>query len=58
MRKLLYVVIFNRNRIFVSGDQVLEVAKKEDARSYDASGAKYGHRKCTFDALIEAFSIQ
>jgi len=45
--------------IYVSRDQVLEVAKKEGAHSYDADGAEYGHKddKCTFDALIEAYKI-
>lgn len=45
--------------LFVPRDQVLEVAKKEDAYSYDADGAKFGHkeRKCTFDALVEAYKL-
>jgi hypothetical protein len=45
--------------IFVSRDQVLEIAKKENAHSYDAEGAEFNHkdRKCTFDALIEAYKL-
>jgi len=45
--------------IFVPRDQVLEIAKKENAHSYDAEGAEFNHkdRKCTFDALIEAYKL-
>ena len=45
--------------LFVPRDQVLEVAKKEDALSYDADGAEFGHKgnKCTFDALVEAYKL-
>ena len=45
--------------IYVARDQVLEVAKKEGAHSYDADGAEYSHKgnKCTFDALIEAYKL-
>jgi hypothetical protein len=45
--------------IFVSRDQVLEIAKKENAHSYDAEGAEFNHkdRKCTFDTLIEAYKL-
>lgn len=45
--------------MFVPMDKVLEVAEKEGAHSFDADGAKYGHKedKCTFDALIEAFKL-
>lgn len=45
--------------IFVPRDKVLEVAEKEGANSFDADGAKYGHKgdKCTFDTLIEAFGL-
>ena len=46
--------------LFVSGDQVLEVAEREGAHSYDAKGAKYTHRdgKCSFDVLIEDFGLR
>jgi hypothetical protein len=45
--------------MFVSRDQVLEIAKKENAHSYDAEGAEFNHkdRKCTFDVLIEAYKL-
>jgi hypothetical protein len=45
--------------LFVPRDQVLEVAKKEDAHSYDADGAEFGHKgnKCTFDALVEVYEL-
>ena len=46
--------------LFVPGDQVLEVAEREGAHSYDAKGAKYTHRdgKCSFDVLIEEFGLR
>jgi len=45
--------------IFVPRDQVLEVAKRENAHSYDSEGAEFAHKgnKCTFDALIEAHKL-
>ncbi len=45
--------------LFVPGDQVLEVAKREGAHSYDAKGAQYTHRdgKCSFDVLVEVFQL-
>jgi len=45
--------------LFVPGDQVLEVAEREGARSYDAKGARYTHRngKCSFDVLIDEFEL-
>jgi hypothetical protein len=45
--------------LFVPRDQVLEVAEREDAHSYDAPGAKYTHRdgKCSFDVLVEEFKL-
>ena len=45
--------------IFSSRDQVLEVAGREGAHSYDAPGAEYTHRdgKCSFDVLIEEFEL-
>jgi hypothetical protein len=45
--------------LFVPRDQVLEVAKKEGAHSYDADGAEYGHKgnKCSFDSLVEAYKL-
>ena len=45
--------------IFVPGDQVLAVAEREPAHSYDTKGAQYTHRdgKCTFDVLVEEFDL-
>lgn len=45
--------------LFVARDQVLEVAEREGAHSYDAPGAEYTHRdgKCSFDVLVEEFSL-
>ena len=45
--------------LFVGRDEVLEVAEREGANSYDAPGAKYTHRdgKCSFDVLVEEFDL-
>ena len=45
--------------LFVSRDEVLEVAEREGAHSYDAPGAEYTHRdgKCSFDVLVEEFGL-
>jgi hypothetical protein len=45
--------------LFVSRDEVLPVAEREGAHSYDAPGARYTHRdgKCSFDVLIEDFGL-
>ncbi len=45
--------------LFVPKDQVLEVAQREGAHSYDTGGAEYTHRdgKCSFDVLIEEFDL-
>jgi hypothetical protein len=45
--------------LYVPRDQVLGVAKREGARSFDAEGAEFTHRdgKCTFEVLIDAFSL-
>jgi hypothetical protein len=45
--------------LFVHRDQVLEVADREAAHSYDAPGAEYTHRdgKCSFDVLVEEFNL-
>ena len=45
--------------LFVPKDQVLEVAEREDARSFDAPGAQYTHRggKCSFEVLVEEFAL-
>src|SRR5439155_15297585 len=45
--------------IFVGRDEVLEVAEREGAHSYDAPGAEYTHREgqCSFDVLVEDFKL-
>ena len=41
--------------LYVPADQVLDVASREEAVSFDAPGARYDHRdgKCTFEVLID-----
>jgi len=45
--------------LFVAPDEVLNVAAREDAHSYDAPNAKYTHRdgKCSFETLIEEYEL-
>ena len=45
--------------LFVGRDEVLTVAEREGAHSYDAAGAEYTHRdgKCSFDVLVEEFKL-
>ena len=45
--------------IYVAADQVLEVAEREGAYSYDAPGATYTHRDglCSFEVLVEEYEI-
>jgi len=45
--------------IFVGRDEVLEVAERDGANSFDAPGARYTHRdgKCSFEALLEDFEL-
>lgn len=45
--------------LYVPRDQVLSVAKREGARSFDADGAEFTHRdgKCTFEVLIDDFGL-
>jgi hypothetical protein len=45
--------------LFVPRDEVLDVAGRESAHSYDAPGAEYTHRdgKCSFDVLVEEFNL-
>ncbi len=46
--------------LFVPPEQVLEVAEREGAISYDARGqGRYDHRegKCTFEVLIEEYGL-
>ena len=46
--------------LFVPKDQVLEVARREQGKSFDCPEADYTHRdgKCSFEVLIEAFRLQ
>jgi hypothetical protein len=45
--------------LYVPAEQVLAVAERESAHSYDAPGARYTHRDglCTFEVLVEEFAI-
>ena len=45
--------------IYVPADQVLDVAEREGAYSYDAPGARYTHRHglCSFEVLVEEYEI-
>ncbi len=46
--------------LFVPANQVLTVAKKEQATSFDAPNAKFTHTedgKCTFETLVEHYKI-
>jgi hypothetical protein len=44
---------------YVPADQVLAVAEREQARSFDAPNAEFTHRdgRCTFEVLIDAFDL-
>ena len=45
--------------LYVPAADVLSIAARRDARSFDAPGAQYDHRdgKCTFEVLIEDFDL-
>jgi hypothetical protein len=45
--------------LYVPADEVLEVAEREGALSYDAPRAKYTHRDglCSFEVLVEEYGI-
>ncbi len=45
--------------VYVPADQVLAVAEREGAHSYDAPGAEYTHRKglCSFEVLLEEYKL-
>ena len=45
--------------LFTPPDQVLEVARREGAISFDAQDARYGHRegRCTFEVLVEDYKL-
>jgi hypothetical protein len=46
--------------LYVAADQVLSVAEREGATSFDAPGASYTHRddKCSFETLIVEFHLE
>ena len=45
--------------IYVPADEVLAVAEREGALSYDAPGARFTHRDglCSFEVLLEEYSV-
>jgi hypothetical protein len=50
--------------VYVPADEVLAVAGRDGAHSFDAKGATYSHRKqpdggewCTFETLIDAYAL-
>jgi len=45
--------------LFVPGDQVAAVAKREGATSYDCSGDALGHhgQECSFEAILKQYSL-
>ena len=45
--------------LYVSAPDVLEIAARDGARSFDAPGAEFDHRagKCTFEVLIDDFDL-
>lgn len=49
----------NAEILYVPADQVLDVADREAARSFDAPGAEFTHRdgKCSFEVLIDEFGL-
>jgi len=45
--------------LYVPAEQVLAVAERENAHSYDAPGAQYTHRNglCSFEVLLEEYKL-
>jgi hypothetical protein len=45
--------------LYVPAEEVLDVAAREGARSYDAPDAEYTHRDglCSFEVLVEEFEL-
>jgi hypothetical protein len=45
--------------LYVPPDEVLEVAARDCARSFDAPGAEFTHRgeQCSFEVLVDAFGL-
>ncbi len=46
--------------LYVPAEQVLDIAEREGALSYDAPGARYTHRDelCSFEVLVEENGIE
>ena len=46
--------------LYVPADDVLDVAERESAHSYDAPDAEYTHRDglCSFEVLVEEYGIE
>ena len=46
--------------LFVPADQVVAVARREDAIPYDAPGVELGHHgdRCSFEAIVDKYEIQ
>jgi hypothetical protein len=46
--------------LYVPADQVVAVAKQEEATPYDIKGVRFGHvgDHCSFDAIVKAFAIK
>jgi len=46
--------------VYVPADQVVAVAEREGAHSYDAPGATYTHRDglCSFEVLVEEYKLE
>ena len=46
--------------LYVRPDEVLAIAERESAHSYDAPGAEYTHRDglCSFEVLVEEYGIE
>jgi len=46
--------------VYVPADEVLAVAERDGAHSFDAPGAEYTHRDglCTFEVLLEEYGIE
>ena len=45
--------------LYVPADEVLDVAERREALSYDAPGARYTHRDglCSFEVLVDEYEI-
>ena len=45
--------------LYVPADEVLEVAERERAHSFDAPGARYTHRDglCSFEVLVQEYEL-